>query len=62
MPDVSRPSPSADEITEMAARGEDISQYFTNPFEVVRMARELDERAGKLNISRQAVIKTMNPR
>jgi Ribbon-helix-helix protein, copG family len=71
MPDISRPSPSADEIAEMAARGEDVSQYFTNQFEVVRpvrrvnvdltqgMLRELDERAAKLNVSRQAVIKTL---
>ncbi len=71
MPDISRPSPSADEIAEMAARGEDVSEYFTNQFEVVRpvrrvnvdltqgMLRELDERAAKLNVSRQAVIKTL---
>jgi len=55
----------------MAARGEDVSEYFTNQFEVVRpvrrvnvdltqgMLRELDERAAKLNVSRQAVIKTL---
>lgn len=53
----------------MATRGEDVSKYFTNEFTVVRpvkrvnvditqgMLRELDERAAKLNISRQAVIK-----
>jgi hypothetical protein len=51
-------------------RGEDISAYFTGEFTVVRpvrrvnvdltqgMLRELDERAARLNISRQAVIKT----
>jgi metal-responsive CopG/Arc/MetJ family transcriptional regulator len=55
----------------MASRGEDISSHFTNAFTVVRpirrvnvdltqgMLRELDERAARLNISRQAVIKTL---
>jgi metal-responsive CopG/Arc/MetJ family transcriptional regulator len=55
----------------MASRGEDISGYFTNQFTVVRpvrrvnvdltqgMLRELDERAARLNVSRQAVIKTL---
>jgi metal-responsive CopG/Arc/MetJ family transcriptional regulator len=55
----------------MVSRGEDISGYFTNKFTVVRpvrrvnvdltqgMLRELDERAARLNISRQAVIKTL---
>lgn len=63
--------PSADEIAEMATRGEDISKFFTNEFTVVRpirrvnvdltqgMLRELDERAVRLNVSRQAVIKTL---
>jgi hypothetical protein len=49
--------PSADEIADMASRG-DISAYFTNKFTVVRplrrvnldltqgMLRDLDERAG----------------
>ena len=64
-------TPAADEIAEMASRGEDISSYFTGKFTVVRpirrvnvdltqgMLRELDERAASLNISRQAVIKTL---
>jgi metal-responsive CopG/Arc/MetJ family transcriptional regulator len=55
----------------MASRGEDISGYFTNKFTVVRpvrrvnvdltqgMLRKLDSRAARLNISRQAVIKTL---
>jgi len=54
----------------MATRGEDVSAYFTNKFNVrpVRrvnvdltqgMLRELDARAARLNISRQAVIKTL---
>ena len=71
MPKTSRKTPTADEIAEMASRGEDISGYFTNKFTVVRpvrrvnvdlthgMLRELDERATRLNISRQAVIKTL---
>jgi hypothetical protein len=62
---------TADEIAEMATRGEDISGFFTNKFTVVRplrrvnvdltqgMLRDLDERAARLNISRQAVIKTL---
>jgi hypothetical protein len=62
---------TADEIAYMASRGEDVSSYFTTKFTVVRpvrrvnvdltqgMLRDLDERAAKLNISRQAVIKTL---
>ncbi len=71
MPKMSKKTRTADEIAEMASRGEDISSYFTNKFTVVRpvrrvnvdltqgMLRELDERAARLNISRQAVIKTL---
>jgi len=71
MPRTSKKSPTADEIAEMATRGEDVSSYFTNKFTVVKpihrvnvdltqgMLRELDERAARLNISRQAVIKTL---
>src|ERR1035438_8299708 len=67
----SRKTRTADEIAEMASRGEDISAHFTNKFTVVRpvrrvnidltlgMLRNLDERAARLNISRQAVIKTL---
>jgi hypothetical protein len=63
--------PSADEIAEKASRGEDISAYFSNRFTVVKpvhrvnvdltqgMLRQLDERAARLNVSRQAVIKTL---
>jgi hypothetical protein len=63
--------PSADEIAEMATRGENVSTHFTNSFTVVRpiqrvnvdltqgMLRQLDERAARLNVSRQAVIKTL---
>ncbi len=71
MPKTSRTTPTADEIAENASRGEDVSAYFTNKFTTVRpvrrvnvdltqgMLRELDERAARLNISRQAVIKTL---
>jgi hypothetical protein len=71
MPKTSRKTHTADEIAEMASRGEDISAHFTNKFTVVKpvhrvnvdlthgMLRELDERAARLNISRQAVIKTL---
>jgi hypothetical protein len=71
MPKTFKTTPSADEIAERASRGEDISAYFTNKFTVVRpirrvnvdlthgMLRELDQQAARLNISRQAVIKTL---
>ncbi len=62
--------PSADEIAEMAMSGKDISSYFSNKGKIklpvqrvnvdftVDMLQELDEFAGELNISRQAVIKS----
>jgi Ribbon-helix-helix protein, copG family len=71
MPRTSSKKPTADEVADMATRGEDVSAYFTNKFTVVRpvrrvnvdltqgMLRELDERAARLNVSRQAVIKTL---
>ncbi|WP_419805059.1 ribbon-helix-helix protein, CopG family [Terriglobus sp.] len=59
-------------IAEMADRGQDISRHFSNSFSVVRpsnrrvnvdfsapMLEELDREASALNVSRQAVIKTM---
>jgi len=67
----SKAVPTADQIAEMASRGEDVSRHFTNKFTVVRpihrvnvdltsgMLKELDARAARLNISRQAVIKTL---
>ncbi len=67
----SKAIPTADEIAEMASRGEDVSKHFTNEFSVVKpvqrvnvdltrgMLRELDARAARLNVSRQAVIKTL---
>jgi hypothetical protein len=63
--------PTADEIADMADRGEDISRFFTNtgkmmpPIQRVNvdfalpMLKELDDAAKQLNISRQAVIKTL---
>jgi ribbon-helix-helix CopG family protein len=71
MPKMSKTTLSADQIAEKATGGEDISAYFTNKFTVVRpvrrvnvdltpgILRQLDERAARLNISRQAVIKTL---
>lgn len=61
---------NADEIADIAERGEDISRYFTNTGKMkypvkrvnvdfnILMLRELDDIAGELNISRQALIKT----
>jgi hypothetical protein len=62
---------TADEIAELADRGEDISRFFTNKGKMMPaiqrvnvdftapMLNELDEAARELNISRQAVIKTL---
>ena len=65
---------SADEIADMADRCEDISRFFTNkgrmmppilPIQRVNvdftlpMLQELDSQAQELNISRQAVIKSL---
>jgi len=62
--------PTADEIAQMAERGEDISKYFSNKAKIkypvqrvnvdfnIIMLRELDDIANELNISRQALIKT----
>jgi len=71
MPKTFKTRLSADEIAEKESRGEDVSAYFTNKFSVVRpvrrvnvdltqgMLRQLDERAARLNVSRQAVIKSL---
>ena len=62
---------SAEQIARMATRGEDISRFFTNRWRMVypiqrvnvdftgEMLEELDQEAAGLNISRQAVIKTL---
>jgi hypothetical protein len=42
MPKTSKKTPAADEIAEMATRGEDISGYFTNRFTVVRPVRRVN--------------------
>lgn len=66
-----RKSPSADEIANMTDRGESVSRFFTNagkkmpPIQRVNvdftlpMLNELDAEARELNVSRQAVIKTL---
>ena len=63
--------PTADEIAELADNETDVSRYFTGkgkmmpPIQRVNvdfalpMLQELDEQARQLNISRQAVIKTL---
>ncbi len=60
----------ADEIADLADRGEDVSPYFSNKGKKkypsqrvnvdfnINMLRELDDIASELNISRQALIKT----
>jgi hypothetical protein len=67
----SRKTPSAESIARMADRGRDVSRFFTNrgkmmqPIQrvnvdlTVSLLQELDHAAAELNVSRQAVIKTM---
>ncbi|MBV8369950.1 MAG: hypothetical protein JO036_13635 [Candidatus Eremiobacteraeota bacterium] len=62
---------SADEIARLADQGEDVSQFFTNRGRMVtpiqrvnvdftgQMLDELDSAAADLNVSRQAIIKTL---
>jgi hypothetical protein len=71
MPKTSKRAVRPERIADKASRGEDVSRYFTNQFTVVRplrrvnvdftpgMLREIDEQAAQLNLSRQAVIKTI---
>ena len=66
-----KPKPTADEIATIASRGENVSAYCTNKFTAVKpvhrvnvdliqgLLRELHPHAARLNISRQAVIKTL---
>jgi hypothetical protein len=66
-----RRAPSAESVARLADSGEDISKFFTNtgrmmqPIQRVNvdfaapMLHELDTAAEELNISRQAVIKTL---
>lgn len=63
--------PKADEIADLADRGEDVSHFFTRKGEMMPpiqrvnvdfalpMLQELDQAAMELNISRQAVIKAL---
>jgi hypothetical protein len=63
-------SPTADEIAELAMKGDDVSKFFTNKGEMrppiqrvnvdftLDMLKELDDIAKKMNISRQAMIKS----
>ena len=62
---------SADRIARMADQGQDVSRFFTNAGRMMKpiqrvnvdftpaMLEELDRAAQELNISRQAVIKTL---
>jgi len=62
--------PTADEIAELAMKGDDVSKFFTNKGEMrppiqrvnvdftLDMLKELDNIAKKMNISRQAMIKS----
>jgi hypothetical protein len=66
-----RRAPSAESVARLADGGEDVSKFFTNtgrmmqPIQRVNvdfaapMLHELDTAAEELNISRQAVIKTL---
>jgi hypothetical protein len=63
--------PTADEIADLAESGKDISKYFTNKRKMkyptqrvnvdftIQMLKELDGISSELNISRQAVIKSL---
>ena len=71
MPKTSKKTPNADEVCGDGISRRDIPARFTNKSAVVRpvrrvnvdltqgMLRDPDERAARLNISRQAVIKTL---
>lgn len=63
--------PTADEISALASRGKDVSRHFTNRGRMMpairrvnvdfaeEMLRELDEMVREMNVSRQAVIKSI---
>jgi hypothetical protein len=67
----SRKSPGAETVARMADKGKDVSSFFTNTGRMMRpiqrvnvdfapvMLEELDRAAKELNISRQAVIKSL---
>jgi hypothetical protein len=48
MPKTSRKTRTADEIAEMASRGEDVSAYFTNKFTVVRPVHRVNGRLSRV--------------
>lgn len=64
-------APPAESIAKMADRGEDVARYFTNRGKTMQpirrvnvdftasMLQELDQTAAELNVSRQAVIKSL---
>ena len=64
-------APSAESIARLADRGKDVSPYFTNRGEMMQpiqrvnvdltagMLHELDQAAAELNVSRQAVMKSI---
>lgn len=66
-----QPPVSADSIARRADKGQDVSRFFTNRGKMMRpiqrvnvdfsapMLEELDRTAEELNVSRQAVIKTL---
>ena len=51
MPKTSKKIPSADEIAEMASRGEDVSVYFSNKFMVVRPVRRMVHIADEVSLA-----------
>jgi hypothetical protein len=67
----SRKPPTGDQIAELADKGKNISRFFTQKGKMMPaiqrvnvdftlpMLQELDETAVQLNVSRQAVIKTL---
>jgi hypothetical protein len=67
----SKNSATAESIARMADKGKDVSRFFTNAGQMMKpvqrvnvdftasMLEELDREAKELNISRQAVIKTL---
>ena len=67
----SKKAPPAESIAKMADRGEDVSRFFTNRGKMMQpirrvnvdftasMLQELDQTAAELNVSRQAVIKSL---
>ena len=52
MPTKSKTNPNADKIAGMAKRGEDISQFSSNQFTVVRPVRRVNVDFAHLNFSR----------